>query len=122
MSAAARNGHFVGVAYRLGGVPIAMLINFRCGEGCFAFKTSYDEEYARFSPGVLIELDAIEVMAERGIVWVDSCAAPDHPMIDSLWAGRRTIEDIAVPLPGPARRLCFEALKNGNTLYRRYLK
>ena len=41
----------------VGGRAIAMLVNFLTPPGSFSFKTVFDEDYARFSPGVLIQLE-----------------------------------------------------------------
>ena len=85
----------------LDGRAIAMLANFRHGEGAFSFKIAFDEELGRFSPGVLIELANLHaVQDDPAIGWMDSCAAPDHPMIDSLWAERRTIVQYRIALRG----------------------
>jgi CelD/BcsL family acetyltransferase involved in cellulose biosynthesis len=91
----------------LDGKPIAMLINFLAPPGSFSFKIAYDEAYARFSPGVLLELDNLELLARREIEWMDSCASENHSMIDSLWAERRTIVRVSLPLAGARRRLSF---------------
>ncbi len=40
---------------RLDGKPMAMLVNFLSAPGSFSFKTAFDEEYSRFSPGVLLQ-------------------------------------------------------------------
>src|SRR3546814_12960434 len=56
------------------------------------FKIAFDEALGRFSPGVLIEIANLQaVLGDPAIGWMDSCAAADHPMIDSLWGERRTI-------------------------------
>ena len=39
------------------GRPIAMLVNFLSAPGSFSFKTVFDEDHARFSPGVLIQIE-----------------------------------------------------------------
>ena len=82
-----------------------MLANFRCPPGSFSFKTVFDEDYARFSPGVLIQQENLEILADPEIAWMDSCAAEDHPMIDSLWRERRSIVRVTVPLAGARRRV-----------------
>ncbi|CAN5471752.1 GNAT family N-acetyltransferase [soil metagenome] len=90
----------------LDGRAIAMLVNFRHGEGAFSFKIAFDEALGRFSPGVLIEIDNLcAVCADPSLAWMDSCAATDHPMIDSLWAERRAIAQYRIALngTGPAR-------------------
>lgn len=85
----------------LEGRPIAMLVNFLHGDGAFSFKIAFDEAMGRFSPGVLIELMNLHaVQGDPAIMWMDSCAAPDHPMIDSLWAERRTIVQYRIALRG----------------------
>jgi CelD/BcsL family acetyltransferase involved in cellulose biosynthesis len=91
----------------LDGKPIAMLINFLAPPGSFSFKIAYDEAYARFSPGVLLQLDNLGILERSDIEWMDSCAAENHPMIDSLWGERRTIVRLSVPLAGLRRRLSF---------------
>ncbi|WP_313808656.1 GNAT family N-acetyltransferase [Sphingobium sp.] len=97
----------------LDGRAIAMLVNFRHGEGAFSFKIAFDEALARFSPGVLIELANLHaVQGNPAIGWMDSCAAADHPMIDSLWAERRTITQYRIALRGAGRSAAF-ALANG---------
>jgi len=91
----------------LDGNPIAMLVNFLAPPGSFSFKIAYDEAYARFSPGVLLQLDNLDILARRDIDWMDSCAVENHPMIDSLWGERRSIVRLSLPLAGVRRRLSF---------------
>ena len=87
--------------------PVAMLVNFLAAPGAFSFKTSFDERYARFSPGVLIQLENLKILDRGNIAWMDSCAVQDHPMIDSLWSGRRDIIRVTVRLSGFRRSLVF---------------
>ena len=87
----------------LAGRPIAMLVNFRCAPGSFSFKTVFDEAFARFSPGVLIQLENLDILDDPDIAWMDSCAAEDHPMIDSLWTERRAIVRVTIRLGGLRR-------------------
>lgn len=92
----------------LNGKPIAMLVNFRTPPGSWSFKIAHDPELARFSPGVMIELDNLaRVLGDPGLAWMDSCAVEDHPMINSLWAERRTLVQVSVPLSGLRRRSLF---------------
>jgi CelD/BcsL family acetyltransferase involved in cellulose biosynthesis len=93
----------------LGGRPIAMLVNFLTPPGSFSFKTVFDEAFARFSPGVLIQLENLAILDDPAIAWMDSCAAQDHPMIDSLWTERRAIVRTTIRLEG-ARRSAVWAL------------
>ncbi|MFG0336207.1 MAG: GNAT family N-acetyltransferase [Maioricimonas sp. JB049] len=77
--------------------PVAMKWNFRSAAGSFAFKIAYDEKYARFSPGVHLEIENIRVLQQMpSIRWMDSCAVPQHFMINRLWRQRRTIRHVLV--------------------------
>ena len=99
-----------------------MLVNFLGTPGAFSFKTCFDEQYARFSPGVLIQLENLQILDRGGVEWMDSCAVPDHPMIDSLWSGRREIVRVTVRLRGFKRSLVFafcRALETGLVALRR---
>ena len=98
------------LAHYLDGRPIAMLANFLTPPGAFSFKTAFDENYARFSPGVLLQIENLALLERDGIDWCDSCAAQDHPMIDSLWSGRRSIGRYSVAIGGKAKRAAFAAL------------
>ncbi len=94
------------------GQPIAMLINFVGAQGGFSFKIAIDPEFARYSPGVLIEQHNLaRVLDAKVAPWMDSCAAPDHPMIDSLWGERRTIAQYRIGLnKGPLAGLALPAM------------
>jgi CelD/BcsL family acetyltransferase involved in cellulose biosynthesis len=97
---------------RLDGKPLAMLVNFLCAPGSFSFKTAFDEDYARFSPGVLLQIENLALLEQRDIDWCDSCAAEGHPMIDSLWADRRSVGRYSVAIGGAGRRAIFGRLLN----------
>ena len=100
--------------------PLAMLINFRAPPGGFSFKTAFDEEYARFSPGVLLQQENLDLLDDPAIAWVDSCAAPGHPMIDSVWRERRALVWVNAALSSPADRLRFAMLARIERLWRRW--
>jgi hypothetical protein len=93
-------GKLMMLALRFNGRPIAYKVNFLSGDGSFAFKISFDEEYARYSPGVLLELENIRLLHERPqisqIRWMDSCANPDRFMINHLWTDRRAIQSLVI--------------------------
>jgi CelD/BcsL family acetyltransferase involved in cellulose biosynthesis len=76
-------------------LPIAMKVNLRAGNGALAFKIAYDESLAKYSPGVLLELEHIAWLHQPGApAWVDSGAAAEHPMINHLWRDRLGIETL----------------------------
>jgi CelD/BcsL family acetyltransferase involved in cellulose biosynthesis len=107
---AAEAGKLERLTLRLDGRAIAMLITFITSPGSFSFKTAFAEEYSRYSPGVLIQIENLKLLEREGVEWCDSCAAQDHPMIDSLWAGRRGIGRWSVAIGGLPRRAAFATL------------
>lgn len=90
-----RRGRLLMMALRLDGKAIALKHNLLAGHGAFAFKITFDESFARFSPGVLLELENIERLHRApGLHWMDSCAAPNRFMINHLWPGRRQMQTV----------------------------
>ncbi len=90
--------------------PIAMLATFLTPPGAYAYKTAFDEAFARFSPGVLLQREAMNLVADPAIEWIDSCAAPDHAMIDHIWRERRRMARHSIAIGGPLRRALFRLL------------
>lgn len=91
--AAAGRGRRQMLALRLDGRPIAPKMNLLGGAGAFAFKIAFDESFARFSPGVQLELDNVRRAHELpGLLWMDSCAAPNRFVINHLWPDRREMQ------------------------------
>ena len=116
VSGAAAAGQLERRDIRLDGKPLAMLVNFMSAPGAFGFKTAFDEDYSRFSPGVLLQIENLKFLDRRRLEWIDSCAAQDHPMIDSLWSGRRYIGRFSIELKGVSRRAIFRGLRLGEDL------
>lgn len=110
LEGAAAAGRLERLALRLDGRAIAMLVNFLCPPGAFSFKTAFDEDYARFSPGMLLQLENLALLDRAGIDWADSCAAEGHPMIERLWRERRGMESRNIAIGGPLRRGLFRLL------------
>lgn len=94
----------------LNDAPIAMLVNFLTPPGSFSFKTAFDERFARFSPGVLLQRENLALLDRTDIAWCDSCAAANHPMIDHIWRERRAIGRLSVAIGRPVRRALFARL------------
>ncbi|PLK27777.1 cellulose biosynthesis protein CelD [Novosphingobium sp. TH158] len=107
LAGAAAAGRLERLTLLLDGQPIAMLANFLTAPGAFSYKTAFDEDYARFSPGVLLQRENLALLERAGIAWCDSCAAPDHPMIDHIWRERRAIGSVSIAIGGKLRRAAF---------------
>lgn len=117
MSAAHQRAAVAMTALRIDGRAIAMLVTLLDKRAGFSFKTAFDESYARFSPGVLLQRESLSLLRDLGLDWIDSCAAQDHPMIDSLWTGRRAMLSLVLPLPGARNRIAFDAIQAATRLW-----
>lgn len=86
----------------LDGKPVAMGIVIEDNGTAYFWKTAYDEAYAALSPGVLFVRELTGRLTAGGApLKIDSCATPDHPMIDHLWPQRIAMLDLALALaPG----------------------
>jgi len=97
VTSAFRRGRLLMLGLDFNGRPIARRCAFVAGEGSFAFKTAYDEEFADFSPGAMLELDSIrQLQTLPGVRWMDSCATTDNFLVNRLSNERKTIQSLAI--------------------------
>ncbi|RIV91157.1 GNAT family N-acetyltransferase [Aurantiacibacter xanthus] len=115
LAEAASRGRLERLAIRLDGHPIAMLATFIAAPGAFSYKTAFAEDYARFSPGVLLQCEALALVEREGIDWIDSCAGSDHPMIDHFWRERRRVAHHSIAIGSSVRRALFAGLSRLET-------
>jgi CelD/BcsL family acetyltransferase involved in cellulose biosynthesis len=96
---------------RLDGKPIAAQVVMYCGSTAYTWKTAFDAQYAKYSPGALL-IDKLtdELFAMPGIEAIDSCSA-EGSFMAQLWAGRRPMVDLLVDV-GTGNSLHF-ALEAG---------
>lgn len=91
---------------RVEGRAIAAQVLMYCGTSAYTWKTGYDAEFAKFSPGaLLIDKLAEQLFAEGEIDTIDSCSVQESFMAQ-LWSGRRAMVDLVVDV-GPGRSLGF---------------
>ena len=96
LSSSAELGRLERLSLTLDGKPIAMLATFLAHPGSFSFKTAFDEDYRRFSPGMQLQIENLALLDDRDLAWCDSCAAPNHPMIERIWRDKREMVSITV--------------------------
>lgn len=115
--AAHARGQLHMLALELDGKPIAMKCNFLSGAHAFTFKIAYDETYARYSPGILIELFQMQHIRDSHpqLSAVDSCTVADNTMFPNLWAGECVLGDYAILRNTLVNRM---ALRHGERLQR----
>jgi CelD/BcsL family acetyltransferase involved in cellulose biosynthesis len=100
------------------GKPISMQIVARAGAAAFTWKTTYDEAYQDFSPGMLLLEDyTTAFLADESIAFVDSCSFDDSGFM-SAWTERQPVTDLWID----ARRgssVAFRTLGAAQQSYRR---
>lgn len=78
------------------GRPIAAQVLLYCGSTAYTWKTAFDAEFSKFSPGALL-VDKVteELFGESDICEIDSCSTVEGFMA-GLWSGRRAVIDMLV--------------------------
>lgn len=71
--------------------PIAMLILLRLRGHVMAWKTAYDEAYAKYSPGHVLFAEVTQKLIARGDKLADSCATDAESVADAYWAERMPV-------------------------------
>lgn len=93
---------------------VAMQCNLVAGDALFCFKVAYDERLARYSPGLQLELRAVETFhAMSEVAWMDSCAAPDNQLMNGLWPDRRRLASIGIARRGIVGRSWVSGARAG---------
>ena len=86
-------------AIEIDGRAVAMGIILTVNGRSHFWKTTFDETYASRSPGVQFTLELTDAqLANEAIAVTDSCAVPDHPMIDRIWSERMPVADLLIDL------------------------
>ncbi len=76
---------------------VASVVVISSGRTAWMWKITYDEDYSRFSPGVLLVLDLTKtLLAGKEFDFIDSCAMPNHPMINNIWRERFPFTDVLI--------------------------
>ena len=97
LAEAHRRGRLQVVGLDLDGVPVSRCINIVAGDTAYAYRTAYDERFARFSPGVLAEIETIEAFhADPQLQSMDSITDPLNATLGRLWTHRRSLQSIVV--------------------------
>jgi hypothetical protein len=96
------------------GPPAAILCAIVDGGGEFHLKTAFDERHAVHSPGLQLELGLIDQFhRDERVSWVDSCTSEGPSPSALLYADRRPMETVLVPLGGVRARAGAAALRRG---------
>jgi CelD/BcsL family acetyltransferase involved in cellulose biosynthesis len=97
--------------------PVSMQIVLRAGPAAFTWKTTYDEQYQDYSPGMLLLEEYTQAfLADKTVAYVDSCAQDDSGFM-SAWTERQPIADLWIDVRRGGS-LEFRLLGNLQRLYR----
>ncbi len=78
-------------ALRLDGKPIAMSIQIGAQDAALHFKPTYDENYSKYSPGMLLHYKTIEALYRDDWATSLDAAVKEGDKIGAIWRERRTI-------------------------------
>jgi hypothetical protein len=101
---------------RVDGRPIAAQVLLYSGSMAYTWKTAFDTEFAKYSPGsLLIDKVTDELFAENGIKTIESCSI-ETSFMAQLWTGRRMTIDMLVDV-GARKSLAFKFAALGEHCY-----
>jgi CelD/BcsL family acetyltransferase involved in cellulose biosynthesis len=91
-----RRGQLLSLGLLLDGELIAINVVLKSGTVGFGYKTAYDAQYAKYSPGIMLQHELIRrVFASSDFTYVDSCVIPAFAhSVD--WLGRRKLADMLI--------------------------
>jgi CelD/BcsL family acetyltransferase involved in cellulose biosynthesis len=82
-----------------GGRVIAQTTALVGGPGLFGFRKAYDETFAHWSPGGLLDLDVLTWFHEMPhLAWLDTCASSDDQAARRVFGDLRATCTLAVPV------------------------
>jgi Acetyltransferase (GNAT) domain len=97
----ADQGRLMFLSLEAGSQVLAQNTALVAGQGLFGFKRAYDEAFARWSPGSLLDLDILAWFHQtQPLAWLDTCSAPGDGAGTRLFGDCRAVCTLAVPL-GP---------------------
>lgn len=83
----------------LNGNAIASMIVFITMGEAYTWKTCYDENYAKYSPGKLLATRITDWhLDDLNIRRTDSCAIEKHPLMSHIWQERETMGTVVIGL------------------------
>lgn len=97
-----RQGRLSIVSLQAGERAIATRCCLVGGDVLYAFKTSFDDELARFSTGTLLELELFDFLGDD-VSMIDTCADPDNGWLNGLYPERRPMVQFLVGLTAAGR-------------------
>jgi len=111
MSELAAAGEASVALLQVDGRAIAAQVLLYCGTMAYTWKTAFDAEFSKFSPGALLVDKATEQLLSGDVDAIESCS-PEGGFMSQIWDGRRTTVDLLADL-GVRKSLGFTAVVLG---------
>ena len=90
--------------------PISMICDLQQHQMGAAFKMAVDESLHDYSPGLIAELENIRRLHDSNIQFMDSCADPEHSMINRVWSDRTRYQSLVIALGGAFSRFATASM------------
>lgn len=92
------------LSLKLDGHLVSMISDIQSGSTVYCYKTTYDENFASFSPGLQVEFKNVECLHQDGIVYGDSCTVPGPSSTSRVWGQSVEFQNVIFSLkPGLAQ-------------------
>jgi CelD/BcsL family acetyltransferase involved in cellulose biosynthesis len=108
MSELAASGSASVALLKVDGRAIAAQVLLYCGTMAYTWKTAFDAEFGRFSPGSLLVDKVTEHLFSGDVEAIESCS-PEGGFMNQIWDGRRITVNLLADL-GARRSLAFAAV------------
>jgi CelD/BcsL family acetyltransferase involved in cellulose biosynthesis len=95
----ANHGNASVALLRVDGRAIAAQVLLYSGTMAYTWKTAFDAEFAKYSPGALLIDKITDTLFAAGTREIESCS-PEGSFMEQLWTGRRTTVDMLADVGG----------------------
>lgn len=94
---------------KVDGRAVAAQVLLYCGSMAYTWRTAFDPDFGKFSPGTLL-VDKLteQLFAAHGIEAIESCS-PQGGFMKQMWDGRRATVDLLADL-GTGKSVAFRAV------------
>src|SRR5262249_7480785 len=102
---------------RVDGRAVAAQVLLYCGTTAYTWKTAFDAEFSKFSPGaLLVDKMTEQLFADGAIEAIESCS-PEGGFMNQIWDGRRTTIDMLADVSA-SKSMGFRAMVASERGYR----
>jgi hypothetical protein len=104
-------GRLTVLCLQAGGIPVAIELFVRAGDGIFCFRGAYDSNYSKYAPGALALVDSMAYLLEHtDAQWLDSATDEGNAFLLEILPERRTLSNVYVGVGGLLDRSSVKAL------------